>query len=109
MSTEHRCVKIRDLPPHSRTLLRVQQPEFGLAITTVPPNAEVIVQPVGNLLSVENPTDKTIDRVVLRARLPISVFWLITSALALLGTIGGLCWFADLRTRAVGDSARGPN
>ena len=99
ITTEHLRVKLRALPPHSRTLLRVQQPEFGLAVTTVPPNAQVNVHPQGNLLAVENPTDTTIDRVVLRARLPISVFWLITSALALVGTIAALCWFADARRR----------
>jgi hypothetical protein len=99
ITTTHLRVKIRALPPHSRTYLRVQQPEFGLAVTTVPPNAALNVRPEGNLLLVENPTDKTVDRVVLRARLPISGFWLITSALALLGTIGGLCWLADARRR----------
>ncbi|HYQ27724.1 MAG TPA: hypothetical protein VER04_10905 [Polyangiaceae bacterium] len=99
ITTEHLRVKIRALPPHSRTFLRVQQPEFGLAVTTVPANANLIVRPQGNLLVVENPTDETIDRVVLRARLPISVFWLITSALALFGTIAGLCWFADVKRR----------
>jgi hypothetical protein len=99
ITTEHLRVKIRALPPHSRTFLRVQQPEFGLAVTTVPAHANLIVRPQGNLLVVENPTDETIDRVVLRARLPISVFWLITSALALFGTIAGLCWFADVKRR----------
>jgi len=99
ISTEHLRVKIRALPPHSRIFLRVQQPEFGLAVTTVPANAGVSVQPKGNLLQIENPTDKTIDRVVLRARFPISVFWLVTSLLALFGTIAGLCWFADTRQR----------
>jgi hypothetical protein len=101
ITTEHLRVKIRALPPHSRTFLRVQQPPYGLAVTTVPPNAEITVRPRGNLLMVENPTDKTIDRVVLRARLPISVFWLIISALAFVGTIGGLCWIADARSRGL--------
>jgi hypothetical protein len=97
ISTEHLRVKIRALPPHSRIFLRVQEPRFGLAVTTVPANAEVSVLPKGNLLLVENTSDQTIDRVVLRARLPISVFWLVLSVLALVGTIAGLCWFADLR------------
>jgi len=97
ITTEHLRVKIRGLQPHSRTHLRVLQPEFGLEITTVPPNRPISVRQSGNLLLVENPTDETIDRVTLRARLPISGFWLITSALALLGTIGGLCWIADVR------------
>jgi len=101
ISTRHLSVKIRDLPPRSRSFLRVQQPEFGLSVTTVPPNAGVTVQPSGNLLVLENPTNETIDRVVLRARLPISIFWVVTSALALLGTIGGLCWLADIRSRAL--------
>jgi len=99
ITTTHLRVKIRALPPHSRTYLRVQQPEFGLAVTTVPPNAEVNVRSQGNLLLLENPTDKTVERVVLRARLPIAGFWLITSVLALLGTIGGLSWLADARRR----------
>ena len=101
ISVEHLRVKIRDLQPRSRTLLRVQQPQFGLAITTVPPDAGLIVQPFGNLLSVENPTNQTIDRVVLRARLPISIFWVITSALALFGTIATLCYLADTARRDV--------
>jgi hypothetical protein len=100
ISTEHLRVKIRDVPPHSRSLLRVQQPEFGLALTTVPPNAGIIVKPWANMLAVENPTDKTVERVVLRARLPISVFWLITSAVALFAIIAGLCWFAHAGRRA---------
>ena len=99
ITTTHLRVKIRALPPHSLTYLRVQQPEFGLAVTTVPPNAEVNVRSQGNLLLLENPTDKTVERVVLRARLPIAGFWLITSVLALLGTIGGLSWLADARRR----------
>ena len=99
ISTEHLRVKIRALPPHSRTFLRVRQPKFGLDVATVPPNAEVNVQPSGNLLLVENPTDKPIDRVVLRARLPISVLWLIIGALTLLGTIAGLCRFQYVQRR----------
>jgi hypothetical protein len=99
ITTEHLRVKIRALPPHSRTFLRVQQPPYGLAVTTVPPHAELSVRPQGNLLLLENPTDKTIDRVVLRARLPISVAWLIISGLALVGTVAGLCWIADARRR----------
>jgi len=99
ITTEHFRVKIRDLPPHSRTLLRLHEPEFGLSVTTVPANAEISVHPTGNLLAIENPTDRTIERVVLRARLPISVFWLVASALSLLGTIAGLCWFADVPRR----------
>jgi hypothetical protein len=99
ITTEHLRVKIRDLPPHSRSLLRVQQPEFGLSVTTVPPNAGVIVEPWKNLLVVENPTDKVVPRVVLRARLPISVAWPITAGLSLFGTIAGLCWLADSKRR----------
>ncbi|HKO50555.1 MAG TPA: hypothetical protein VJV79_22685 [Polyangiaceae bacterium] len=99
ITTTHLRVKIRDLPPRSRTYLRVQQPEFGMSVITTPPNAGVRVGPQGNLLLVENPTDQTIQRVVLRAQLPISVFWLVISALALVGTIAGLCWFADTRRR----------
>ena len=99
ITTEHLRVKIRDLPPHSRTFLRVQQPPYGLAVTTVPPHAELNVRPQGNLLLLENATDKTIDRVVLRARLPISVVWLFISGLALVGTVAGLCWIADARRR----------
>jgi len=101
ITTQHLRVKIRALPPHSRTFLRVQQPPYGLAVTTVPPHAELSVRPQGNLLLLENPTDKTIDRVVLRARLPISVVWLIISALALVGTVAGLCWIADARRRGL--------
>ena len=99
ISTEHLRIKIRALPPHSRTFLRARQPQFGLAVTTVPPNAAINVQPWGDLLLVENPTDETVDRVVLRARLPISALWLIVSGLALFGTIACLCWFAYLRRR----------
>jgi len=99
ITTEHFRVKIRDLPAHSRIVLRLQEPQFGLAITTVPPNAGVNVRPNGNLLTVENPTDEPIERVVLRARLPISVYWLIISALSLLGTIAGLCWLTQARRR----------
>jgi len=40
-----------------------------------------------------------IPRVVMRARLPVSVFWLITSGLALLGTLGGLSWLTDSERR----------
>src|SRR6187402_3016347 len=99
ISAEHLRIKIRALPPHSRTFLRVLEPRFGLEVTTEPPNAGVIVQPSENLLLVENPTDKPIARVVLRARLPISVLWLIASGLALFGTIAGLCGFAYVRRR----------
>jgi hypothetical protein len=99
ISTEHLRVKIRDVPPHSRSLLRVRMPDFGVAVTTVPPNAGIIVEPWKNLLVVENPTDKLVERVVIRARLPISVFWLVTSGLALFATLAGLCWFADIRRR----------
>ena len=99
ISTEHLRVELRALPPHSRTFLRVLQPKFGLEVTTVPPNAGVNVQPSGNLLLVENPTDKPVDRVVLRARLPISVLWLIAAGLALFATIAGLCWFAYVQRR----------
>lgn len=99
ISVEHLRVKLRDLPPHSRTVLRVQQPEFGMAVTTIPPNAGVVVQPSGNLLSIENPTDQPVQRVVIRAKFPISIFWLVASVTALVGTIGGLCWFADARRR----------
>jgi len=97
ITTEHFRIKIRDLPPHSRTYLRLHEPTFGMAITTTPPNAQLTVRPQGNLLVVENPTDATIDRVVMRARFPISPFWPIISALALLATIAGLCWYADTR------------
>jgi hypothetical protein len=107
ITTEHLRVKIRALPPHSRIFLRVQQPEFGLAVTTTPANAEVKVQPSGNLLMVDNPTDETVDSVVLRARLPISVFWPIIAALALIGTIAGLCWFADYRGTRFSESSTG--
>jgi len=99
ITTEHFRVKIRDLPAHSITYLRLHEPEFGLAITTVPPNAALSVHPKGNLLVVENQGDAVIDRVVLRARLPISIFWPIISALALFVTVGGLCWLADARRR----------
>jgi len=101
ITIEHVRVKIRALPPHSSTHLRVQRPEFGLTVTTVPPNAPVIVRQSGNLLLVENPSDRTIDRVVLRAHLPISIFWPIISVLDLLGTIAGLCWIADARRSPV--------
>jgi hypothetical protein len=99
ITTEHLRVKIRDVPAHSRSFLRLQRPEFGFSLTTVPPNAGVTVQPSGNLLVLENPTDKVVDRVVLRARLPIPVYWPIISALALFGTIAGLCWLADTGPR----------
>lgn len=99
ISVEHLRVKMRALPPHSRTFLRVREPKFGLAISTVPSGAPVNVQPRGNLLMVENPTDKTLERVVLRARLPISPLWLIASGLALFGTIAGLCGFAYVLRR----------
>jgi hypothetical protein len=99
ISAQHLRIEMRALPPHSRTFLRVLQPKFGLEVTTVPANAEVNVQPAGNLLLVENPTDKTVDRVVLHARLPISFLWLIASGLALSGTIAGLSWFAYVRRR----------
>jgi len=106
ISTEHLRVEMRTLPPHSRTFLRLQQPEFGLSVATTPANAQVNVRSSGDLLVVENETDNTIDRVVLRARLPISVVWPIVSGFALIATIAGLCWFAVVRRRIAREQNR---
>ena len=97
ISTEHLRIKIRTLPPHSRTFLRIQEPNYGLAVTTTPANAQVNVRSSGDLLLVENPTAQTVDRAVLRARFPISFMWPIVSGVALVATIAGLCWFAHVR------------
>ena len=106
ISTEHLRVKVRALPPHSRTLLRIRNPEYGLAVTTTPVNAPINVRGSGDLLEVENPTDVAIDRVVLRARFPISLVWPIVSGFTLFATIAGLGWLAIARRRTSSLPAR---
>ena len=113
VTVENLRIKLRGVAPHQRVFLRARKPAFGLSVTTVPPGADVSVSLANDLLMLENHGSEPVERVVLRARLPISSGWFVTSLLALSATIGGLLWWDHFqrrelraRTRFAVDEAR---
>lgn len=101
VSVEHLRIKIRKLPKLGQLTLRVREPRFGLVVKTTPPDADVVVQGVGNqVLLVENRGNQPVERVVIRAALPLSVAWFALSGAALLGTLISLLFLARARRRA---------
>jgi hypothetical protein len=83
----HSSMVITHLKPNSWLAFRVREPKFGLAMTTVPPNAKVKVFQHGKRLDVENQSDQEIESVTLRAQLPFSRLWFAASAFGLIGAI----------------------
>ncbi|MGC4087322.1 MAG: hypothetical protein QM756_05320 [Polyangiaceae bacterium] len=81
----HTRIKLRNIPPHGSVSVRVLEPAFGVDITTAPANARLSLdwQPQGLILT--NLESTTLERVSLRAKVPISLAWFFTSAAALLG------------------------
>ncbi len=61
-----------------------------MAVTADPPAALVKVRDQGPFVVIENYGHKPVNRIVLRAEFPISVFWIALSIAALLGTITAL-------------------
>ena len=93
VSIENLRIKLRDVPAHSKVSLRLREPRYGLAVSTLPPEASVVVKQHGNLLEVANNSDTPISHVTLRAQLPISSLWFVLSgfgALATCASLGGL-------------------
>jgi hypothetical protein len=90
LTIEHLRIKIRNMAPRSRIFLRARSPAFGLAVTTDPPDAHVRVREQNSFLVIENRGYSAVNRVVLRAEFPISVFWIGVAILALLGTCAAL-------------------
>jgi hypothetical protein len=109
VTVEHLRVKIRQMAARSRIFLRVQKPAFGLAVVTDPPDAHVRVREQGSFLVIENHDHAPVERVVLRAEFPISVWWLVVAGATLAGTLGALVLLAVARRRAVAATGVGAN
>ena len=80
-------IKLRRLKPHAHFSLRANEPEFGMIVTTTPADAKVVVKNSGNLLEIENLTDEPVERVVIRAKFPVSIAWVVLSIVSLIGTL----------------------
>ena len=87
VSFENLRIKLRRLPPHVRFLLRANEPEFGMVVTTTPRDAKLVVKRSGNLLEVENQGDEPVERAVIRAKFPVPIAWVVLSIVSLLGTL----------------------
>jgi len=87
VSVENVRIKLRHLKPRAHFSLRANEPEFGMVVTTTPPGAKVVVKNSGNLLEVENQTDEPLERVVIRAKFPVSIAWVVLSIVSLIGTL----------------------
>jgi hypothetical protein len=90
VTVEHLRIKIHQMAARSRIFLRIQKPAFGLSVVTEPPDAHVRVREQGSFMVVENHDHAPVERVVLRAEFPISVWWLVVAVLTLVGTIVSL-------------------
>ena len=87
VSFENVRIKLRRLRAHGRYLLRANVPKFGMVVTTTPADANIVVEPWGNLLLVENKGDEEVERVVIRAEFPVSAVWIFLSLASFFGTI----------------------
>jgi hypothetical protein len=87
VTVDHLHVRLKHLEPHAHVSLRILEPEFGLAVTTKPADASVVIRSQRSFLVVENRGNAPIDSVVLRAQLPISSFWFVASLVGLLGAV----------------------
>lgn len=113
VTVENLRLKLRGVAPHRRVVLRARKPAFGFSVTTEPPGANVSVSTADDLLVLENHGEAPLERVVIRAKLPISVGWFVLCLFALCLTVGGLLWSdafqrreLRVRTRVAGDEAR---
>ncbi|HEY5375662.1 MAG TPA: hypothetical protein VIK01_18415 [Polyangiaceae bacterium] len=101
VTVEHLRIKIHQMAARSRIFLRIQKPAMGLSVVTYPPDAHVRVREQGSFMVVENHDHAPVERVVLRAEFPISVWWLVVAVLTLVGTIACLVVLAVGRRRAL--------
>lgn len=100
VSVAHLRIRLRDLAGHARVVLRARNPDFGVSVKTVPPDAPVTVAALGqDMLVIENHGDAPVQRVVVRALLPVSAAWFVLSGLALVGVPLTLLWFGLDRRR----------
>jgi hypothetical protein len=87
VTVEHLRIKIHQMAARSRIFLRIHKPAYGLSVVTDPPDAHVRVREQGSFMVVENHDHSPVERVVLRAEFPISVWWLVVAVLTLVGTV----------------------
>ena len=87
VKVSHLRIVLKHLLPHSKVRLRALLPSFGLTTTSEPPSAAVEVREDHDFLLVANNGDTALDRVILRADLPISGTWFVISIASLLGAI----------------------
>jgi hypothetical protein len=99
VTVENLRIKLRGVAPHGRVLLRARKPAFGFSVSTEPPGGDVSVGTANDLMVLENHGAAELERVILRAKLPISAGWFVLALLALCTTIGGLLWWDAFQRR----------
>ncbi|HEY5377511.1 MAG TPA: hypothetical protein VIK01_27715 [Polyangiaceae bacterium] len=90
VTVEHLRIKVAHLGARARVVLRALEPRYGMSVRTVPEGAEVDVRGVKDQLVIENRGRKPVERVIIRAELPISPLWFLASGACLLSVVAGL-------------------
>ena len=87
VSVSHLSIVVNGLPPQGRVHLRALMPSFGVTTTTEPPNRPVEVRQDHSFLLIENNGQTVVDRIIVRADLPISKMWFVLSLASGLGAL----------------------
>lgn len=91
-TVSHTRIELRHLPPEGSVTARVIAPRFGLDIETVPRDAKLIYDWLPAGLTIHNTEQTPVDRIVLRAKLPISFAWFLLSLFTLLAACMALTY-----------------
>ncbi|MFZ5891994.1 MAG: hypothetical protein ACOY0T_13140 [Myxococcota bacterium] len=98
---QHTRIKLRNVPADASLSLRLLEPRFGLDVQSVPADAKVSLEWNPRGLVLKNTSQRAIERLVLRPKLPISVAWFVLSAGALLAACAALTYPRWTRRPAV--------
>ncbi len=91
-TVSHTRIVLRGLPAHGKAGIKIENPQFGLDIRTLPEAAKLGVAWGPGGLTIENAGDQPIERLVIRPKLPISITWFVLSLLALLAACAALTY-----------------
>ena len=90
VTVEHLRIKVARLDARARVVLRARLPRYGASIRTVPADAAVEVRAENEELIIQNRGQNPVERVIIRAELPISPWWFVASGVCLLSAVAGL-------------------
>jgi hypothetical protein len=89
----HLSVQSRDLPAGAQLQLRLGLPSQGFQIETSPPGLTATAHPVANYLALTNASQRPLQSLTLKAKLPISPLWFVLAGGTLLASLA----FVSLR------------